>query len=73
MEQVEHTAEFQGLEALDPSLGLIFPAPSQGLALARQCIILEMGIVFGPDLHLGIFSLTPIFKFLKILKKMRFY
>ena len=32
---------FQGLEALDPSLGLIFP--SQGLTLARQCIILKAG------------------------------
>ena len=31
--------KFQGLEALDPSLGLIFP--SQGLTLARQCIILR--------------------------------
>ena len=39
--QKEHYAtkkKFQGLEALDPSLGLIFP--SQGLTLARQCIIL---------------------------------
>ena len=31
--------KIQGLEALDPSLGLIFP--SQGLTLARQCIILK--------------------------------
>ena len=30
--------KYQGLEALEPCLGLIFP--SQGLTLARQCIIL---------------------------------
>ena len=40
IEQKEHcaTQKNQGLEALDQSLGLIFP--SQGLTLARQCIIL---------------------------------
>ena len=41
IEQKEHcaTQKNQGLEALDSSLGLIFP--SQGLTLARQCIILS--------------------------------
>ena len=48
MEREEHTAikEIgQGWEALDPLLGLIFP--SQGLALARQCIILTHGSIGG--------------------------
>ena len=42
IEQKEHyaTQKNQGLEALDQSLGLIFP--SQGLTLARQCIILNL-------------------------------
>ena len=42
--------KFQGLEALDPSLGLIFP--SQGLTLARQCIILTNNPEDNMYLHL---------------------
>ena len=47
IEQKEHcaTQKNQGLEALDSSLGLIFP--SQGLTLARQCIILIWHSVAG--------------------------
>ena len=43
-ERYETKRNFQGLEALDPSLGFLFP--SQGLTLARQCIILSSSCTY---------------------------
>jgi len=55
IKQKEHYAtkkKIQGSEALDPSLGLIFP--SQGLTLARQCIILTYNFVAAAKFQIEI-------------------